>query len=265
MARTNSISVLKTTRAALDINAQAGNLLTGEPYFITDENRLAVGSSTTAYQRMSKQGEAEAALSSRLLPSGGLSGQLLSRNANGDPVWIDAPAGAGPASSRLYYATAYPGNSSFSSSAQATKGRTFKPLNAIGIRRIISTLNVVAGATYIARTLTLSGNTIMEVVDASDPYTASAAASGQTLTFSFNHTLYPENVYALVVSRADGADNYGLPVSGATTSPAWTWLGVEADAEARQVTVTKAVPQVGNLVAFSTAPYSAEMAYVPLT
>lgn len=57
MARNIPIRVLRATRAALDAQAGASGLLAGEPYLITDENRLAVGTGTGAYQALAKQGE----------------------------------------------------------------------------------------------------------------------------------------------------------------------------------------------------------------
>lgn len=50
MARTNTIKVLRTTRANLNTQAGLGNLLAGEPYYITDESRWAVGTGTGAYK-----------------------------------------------------------------------------------------------------------------------------------------------------------------------------------------------------------------------
>lgn len=50
MARVNTIKVLRTTRANLNTQAGLGNLLAGEPYLITDESRLAVATSTSAYK-----------------------------------------------------------------------------------------------------------------------------------------------------------------------------------------------------------------------
>jgi hypothetical protein len=58
VARTNTIQVIRTTRANLDAQATAGALLIGEPYFITDEARFAIGTSTTTYQTYAKQSEA---------------------------------------------------------------------------------------------------------------------------------------------------------------------------------------------------------------
>lgn len=64
MARNNSIKILRTTRAALDAQAVAVNLREGEPYLITDENRFAIGTSTSAYQAFLKQGEGGGSVSS---------------------------------------------------------------------------------------------------------------------------------------------------------------------------------------------------------
>lgn len=57
MARKQAIKILRTTRAALDSAASGGGLLIGEPYLITDEDRIAVGLSATTYQTYAKSGE----------------------------------------------------------------------------------------------------------------------------------------------------------------------------------------------------------------
>lgn len=57
MPRNIPLKLLRTTRANLDAQATAVNLRQGEPYLITDENRLAVGISTSTYQTFLKVGE----------------------------------------------------------------------------------------------------------------------------------------------------------------------------------------------------------------
>ncbi len=64
MGRSSLIRFIRTTRASLDAQATASNLSAGEPYFITDENRYAVGTSVSTYQTFAKQGEAEQAIRS---------------------------------------------------------------------------------------------------------------------------------------------------------------------------------------------------------
>lgn len=49
MARNARIQVLRTTRANLDAQASASGLYEGEPYLITDEGRLAVGTGVDDY------------------------------------------------------------------------------------------------------------------------------------------------------------------------------------------------------------------------
>jgi hypothetical protein len=58
MARNLAIQALRTTRANLDTQATAENLLQGEIYLITDENRFAVGLSATTYETYAKESEA---------------------------------------------------------------------------------------------------------------------------------------------------------------------------------------------------------------
>ena len=50
-----SLKVKRGTRAQIDAAAAVGGLIAGEPYLITDEDRLAVGLSTTAYATGAKQ------------------------------------------------------------------------------------------------------------------------------------------------------------------------------------------------------------------
>ncbi|MCO5071152.1 MAG: pyocin knob domain-containing protein [Rhizobiaceae bacterium] len=49
MARANTIKFLRTTRANLEAQAAASGLIQGEPYLITDEERPAIGISTSAF------------------------------------------------------------------------------------------------------------------------------------------------------------------------------------------------------------------------
>ena len=51
------VLIKRGTRAQLDAAAAAGQLLDGQDYLITDEGRLAVGTSTTTYVAAAKQGE----------------------------------------------------------------------------------------------------------------------------------------------------------------------------------------------------------------
>lgn len=56
MARVNTIRPLKTTKANLDTQATANNLKDGEMYFISDLNRLAVGTGVNTYVYTSIRG-----------------------------------------------------------------------------------------------------------------------------------------------------------------------------------------------------------------
>ncbi len=62
MGRNSTIRFIRTTRANLNAQATANALYVGEPYFITDENRYAVGTGASTYQTFAKQGEAEQAV-----------------------------------------------------------------------------------------------------------------------------------------------------------------------------------------------------------
>ncbi len=53
-----SIRVKRGTKANLDAVATQGGFLQGEPLLVTDQNRLAVATSTSTYEPMAKQSEA---------------------------------------------------------------------------------------------------------------------------------------------------------------------------------------------------------------
>lgn len=54
-----SLKIKRGTRAQLNAAAAAGGLKAGEPYLITDENRIAIGLSTTGYETFAKPTAAE--------------------------------------------------------------------------------------------------------------------------------------------------------------------------------------------------------------
>lgn len=53
-----SIKVKRGTRAQLDAAATANQLNQGEPYLITDEDRIAIGLSASSYKDFAKLSEA---------------------------------------------------------------------------------------------------------------------------------------------------------------------------------------------------------------
>jgi len=57
MARGKTIKILRTTKANLEAQKAASGLLAGEPYLITDEDRLAVGTGVNSYSEMAKKSE----------------------------------------------------------------------------------------------------------------------------------------------------------------------------------------------------------------
>jgi hypothetical protein len=57
VARNNTIKFLRTTRANLDSQAGSSGLLVGEPYLITDEDRIAIALTTSTYATYVKQAD----------------------------------------------------------------------------------------------------------------------------------------------------------------------------------------------------------------
>lgn len=60
MPRDKTIKILRTTRANLNSQKNANGLLQGEPYLITDENRLAIGTAANNYEDLAKKSEVDA-------------------------------------------------------------------------------------------------------------------------------------------------------------------------------------------------------------
>lgn len=58
MSRDKTIKFLRTTKANLETQKTGSNLLVGEPYLITDEGRIAIGTANNAYSEMAKKSEA---------------------------------------------------------------------------------------------------------------------------------------------------------------------------------------------------------------
>lgn len=55
MARNDTFKLLRTTRANLNTQAAANNLVVGEPYYITDEKAFAIGTAVNTYQVFDKE------------------------------------------------------------------------------------------------------------------------------------------------------------------------------------------------------------------
>lgn len=86
------IQIKRGTRAQIDAAAAASGLVTGEPYLITDEARLAVATAANAYQGALKQNETiPVANGGTGLTSPGASGNVLTSNGT---AWVSQAAAA---------------------------------------------------------------------------------------------------------------------------------------------------------------------------
>ena len=93
MPRNQTIKILRTTRANLDAAKTASGLLQGEPYLITDENRLAVGTANNNYIEMPKKGDQTAFRTSHTWT---ISGAVAVASGDTDyicPFFISVPTG----------------------------------------------------------------------------------------------------------------------------------------------------------------------------
>jgi len=84
-----TIKIKRATRDQLNSAASAGNLVQGEPYLITDEDRLAIGLSASSYEDYAKESE---------IPTGGGSydgTKLVGINAQSGTTYTLAASDAG--------------------------------------------------------------------------------------------------------------------------------------------------------------------------
>lgn len=86
---TNRLQLKRGARAQIDAAAANAQLRLGEPYLITDEARLAVGITASAYVAMAKETE----LSSGGLEEAPSDGTPYLRQ---DGAWVAAPSTASP-------------------------------------------------------------------------------------------------------------------------------------------------------------------------
>jgi hypothetical protein len=91
-----SIQHARGTRAGLDALASSGEILPGQVYVLTDEDRIAVGLTSSTYETFAKESEAGGG-GGEGVPVGGTTGQVLAKASatDYDTEWIAPPAGGG--------------------------------------------------------------------------------------------------------------------------------------------------------------------------
>ena len=97
-----SVQIKRGTRAQIEAAKTANGLLNGEPYLITDESRLAVGTATNAYSDCAKKSEVDGKEPDLGNPAS--DGQVLSSTAAGVRSWVDSASGGGSAMKSYFMA-----------------------------------------------------------------------------------------------------------------------------------------------------------------
>lgn len=90
MPRDKTIKILRTTRATLNQQKAANNLLLAEPYFITDEARLAIGTADNDYVDFAKTTEVSGSGLYKVAKCPPLPDGFQYNNA-GDTEWYNVP------------------------------------------------------------------------------------------------------------------------------------------------------------------------------
>jgi len=98
-----SVQIKRGTRAQIEAAKTANGLLNGEPYLITDESRLAVGTTTNAYSDCAKKSEVDG--KEPALGNPASDGQVLASTAAGVRSWVDSASGGGSTTPNLITTT----------------------------------------------------------------------------------------------------------------------------------------------------------------
>ncbi len=86
-----SIQIKRGTRAQIESAKTANSLLNGEPYLITDESRLSVGTGVSGYSDCAKKSEVDA--KEPALGNPASDGMVLSSTAAGVRSWVAVSSG----------------------------------------------------------------------------------------------------------------------------------------------------------------------------
>jgi hypothetical protein len=154
----------------------------------------------------------------------------------------------------LGYAYAVSPNSSISSSAFATKGRTITPFITLTALTFFPVLTEVVGASYRLTVCTLSGNTLDTVIGTSDWIGTSAVT--KMVEVPLNVTLTGGQAYGILITRTDGASTYVLPLSGSSTITSSPWGGLPSQFNIQSLTSATTNPSPGTVFNIGTAPFS---------
>jgi hypothetical protein len=87
MSTVNTLKFKSGTRAQLNTAASSNGLLSGEPYFITDENRIAIGASTSTYVDFATLSEIQAGSSSTYISA------TTPPSPSSNDLWWDSESG----------------------------------------------------------------------------------------------------------------------------------------------------------------------------
>jgi hypothetical protein len=112
-----------------------------------------------------------------------------------------------------------------STTSFATKGVYILPVEDVEVRKLVTFMNLTAGATYRARIYQVSGlstsATITAIVDNGVNFVAPNTVTGQlvALDLSTPVTLNKDTQYVAAISRTDSSDTFALPIGGTSSSP----------------------------------------------
>jgi hypothetical protein len=138
---------------------------------------------------------------------------------------IAASNGSGGGGSNMVFESFQSFGQSVSTTSFATKGVYILPVENVEIRKLVTFMNLTAGATYRARIYQVSGvstsATITAIVDNGVNFVAPNTATGQlvALDLSTPVTLNKDTQYVAAISRTDSSDTFALPIGATTSNP----------------------------------------------
>ena len=189
-------------------------------------------------------------------------GALISAGANATVTYNDAAntlviaatGGGGGGSSTTsdryevidggFAAGTYP---AMSSSAFASKGVGFTPLEAITLNDATAYFTPVSGASYKMVVCTLSGLNITSIVATSEVRTMTTTTVGNhRFKFATPPTLAANTLHAILLVRTDGATTYILPLGGSIGAIRGIWRHAPIVSVDYSLRLASIDPQVGN-------------------
>jgi hypothetical protein len=138
---------------------------------------------------------------------------------------IAASNGSGGGGSNMVFESFQSFGQTVSTTSFATKGVYILPVEDVEVSKLVTFMNLTAGATYRARIYQVSGlstsATITAIVDNGVNFVAPNTVTGQLVALNLSTlvTLNKDTQYVAAISRTDSTDTFALPIGVTSNNP----------------------------------------------